>query len=134
MLTLEMIKESDLRIIEPVSAHEFGEGEIIHVRAVTARERDEYEASRVKMTNKRKNPVQIDLSDVTAKAAVLGCCHPDGTPFFKPDDADWLSQKRCLAPFLARVKKKFDELNGFDAEGEEEYVKNSEAAETSFFG
>lgn len=134
LLTKEAIRNTELNITERVDAREFGEGKYVFVRAVTAREKDKYEADRVKISRSKTRPVELDMQDVSAKAAVLGCCDENGSPMFSPEDVEWLSKKPGLAPFLARVKAAFDRVNGFDKDDEEEYLKNSETTATSVSG
>lgn len=97
----------------------------VFVRALTAREKDLYESSFIKI---RKGKRTVDMSDARARLAVLCCVQPDGTPVFKPDDVAWLTHKSAKA--LSRIYDAAKQLNEISDEDEEELIKNSEATPT----
>jgi hypothetical protein len=91
----------------------------VFVRELSAREKDQYEASLVSVKGKKRD---MNFQDMRAKMAVLVCCDENGKPIFDPDDYEWLSQKPGKP--LSRIYDTAVKLNGYSEEDEEELLKN----------
>ncbi len=99
-----------------------GEKTEVWVRAMTAREKDDWQMSLVSGKGKRRT---LDQSDMSAKLAVRVCCDENGELIFGADDWKWLTEKSGKA--LTRIFDAAAKLNGFAQadEDEEELLKNS---------
>jgi len=63
----------------------------VFVRSLTAKERDDFDVANSEAQAKGQ------LSNITARYAVLCACGPDGKPVFDPDDARQLGDQDGLA-------------------------------------
>ncbi len=129
ILTKEFARTSEGREKVLVDVSELGpagEKTEVYVRAMTAREKDEWQMSMVSGRGKKR---QLDQSDMSAKLAVRVCCNENGELIFGPDDWKWLTNKSGKA--LTKIWDAAAKLSGFDKdEDEEELVKNSETTPT----
>ena len=103
-----------------VDEHGNPERTTIFVREMSARQRDEYEASIVTVNGTKTAP---NFKDMRAKMVIAACCDADGTQIFRPEDAEFLSAKPSKV--LDRICEAARKLNDFSADTpEEELVKN----------
>lgn len=111
MSTREQILAIDDVQVVPVAVPEWGM--TVHVRSMTAGDRDRFEAS---MQGKA-------LNDIRAKLAVATVCDADGTRVFNPDDVAALSAKSAAA--LSRLFNAAAQLNHLLPGDVEALEKNS---------
>jgi hypothetical protein len=107
----EILGANDLRL-ERVETPEWGGSGFVFVRGMTARERDEYDASLLVRD-------QFSLADMRSKLASMTICDETGKRTFSKDDVDALAQKSGAA--MHRVFKTSQELSGL--------LSNAEVAE-----
>lgn len=98
----------------------------VYVREMTGRERDNFEKSLMKQTEKDGKPVmESTLEDFRAKLAVNTVCDEKGKAVFQPGDVSILS-KNMSAKWLIKIADAASKLNGITEADKEEMVKNSE--------
>lgn len=97
-----------------------GEESYIYVRELSARERDEFEASLSVGTGKK---FRLNFDNVRARLAVIACCDDSGNPVFQPEDVVWLTERP--AGVLSKIYNIVQELNNFSEDDIEDLVKNS---------
>ena len=133
MLSKEFARNSETREKTLVDVTELGpigpdgkpEKTVVWVRALTAKEKDDFENSCVR-THGRKR--KVDMSNMRARMAVLCCVDGNDNLIFGPDDWKWLTHKSAKA--LSRIFNAAKDLNDISDEDEEELLKNSEATPT----
>ncbi|MDR1181122.1 MAG: hypothetical protein LBL13_04005 [Bacteroidales bacterium] len=91
----------------------------VFVRELTAREKDDFEASLVQQRGRKQ---VTNLVDMRARMAVLVCCDESRLPIFRKEDVEWLTKKSSRP--LTRIYKAATELNDLDSEGDIETLKN----------
>ena len=107
------------RAIEAVPTPEWADADgETHVRGLSAKERDSWEADIV------RDPKKRDLSNIRAKFVVLCSCDKAGELAFKPEDAGWLGEEN--AGVIDRLWDAGRKLSGITDEDDEELVKNCE--------
>src|SRR5687767_3080486 len=103
---------------EPVPMPEWGEGVVVYVREMSARERDDYEASQLERSKKGKG-----LVNFRARLVAMTAQDEGGKRIFGDEDVD------DLGKIPARdIRKLFDvatKLNALTAEDETDLEKNS---------
>jgi hypothetical protein len=122
LLTREIITRKTTFEMVEVDVSEWddsAERTTVFVREMSARERDDYEASLV--TGKGKK-TEVNFKDMRAKLAAATCCDADGTLIFRPEDVEWLSAKPVKV--LNRICDAARKLNGLNEDDEEDTVKN----------
>ncbi len=107
-----ILSQTSLRKVK-VTIPEWG-GEV-HVRTMTAGQRDQFEATVEK----------VGTGDIRARLAVLTVCDEDGNLLFRDGDIPLLSSLSAKA--VNRVFSVATKLNGITAEDVEELKKNSQA-------
>lgn len=107
---------------------ELGEGNIVYVRQMTGRERDQFEASLLKKkTNaKGESTYEQNTEDFRAKLAVLTLCNEKGESLLQPGDYPVLSQNMS-AKRLEKIITASQKLNAITEVDKENLTKNSEA-------
>ena len=107
---------------------ELGEGNIVYVRQMTGRERDQFEASLLKKkTNaKGESTYEQNTEDFRAKLAVLTLCDEKGNSLLQPGDYPVLSQNMS-AKRLEKIIIAAQKLNAITEVDKENLTKNSEA-------
>lgn len=108
-------------------------GDFVYVRQMTARERDNLEASLTKEIRNKNGEVvrrDQDTSDFRAKIIVRTVCDEQGNNFFSDEhikfiSANWTAEK---AERIARVAMR---LNKITQEDREELEKNSEGGQAA---
>jgi hypothetical protein len=111
-----ILKQSDL-VKQIVKVPEWG-GEV-WVRGMTAKERDDFEAS---IITRRGSTQVVNMKNVRAKLAAYSICDEDGNLLFSEKDIDELAQKSATA--LQRIFEVAQVLSGITEEATEELVKN----------
>lgn len=98
--------------------------DVIYVREMTGRERDNFEKSLMKQVQKGgKTEVETTLEDFRAKLVVNTACDEKGNAIFQPGDYTILSKNKS-AKWLMKVADAASKLNGISEEDKEEMVKN----------
>lgn len=118
-LTKNAILTADDLPREPVEIREWGG--TVHVRSMSAAERDEWEASWLADDGKPKT-ARERLRNLRARLAVLVLVDEGGNRLFADEDADALGKKS--APALDKVFAVARRLNGLDAKDVDDLVKN----------
>jgi hypothetical protein len=116
-LTKEQILEASDIEIEKVDVPEWGG--FVHVKGMTAKQRDDFESSIIRQHGKVR---RVDMSDLRAKLAAKSICTPDGELIFTEKDIRALSDKSAGA--LQRVWEVAQRLSGLSDEDAEELLKN----------
>lgn len=104
--------------VERVEVPEWGD--CVHVRTLSARERDSFEASTIKV--KKDGSTTRDLANLRGRLAALVICDERGVPLFSEDDAGQLGDRSVCA--IERILKVARKLNGLDEEAVEEAKGN----------
>jgi hypothetical protein len=121
ILTRDDILASQDLTFEIVDVPEWG-GQV-RVKALTATERDAFEASMVVGTGKVQ---KVDMHNVRAKLCAYTICDMDGARLFSESDVALLGQKSAAA--LDRVYGVASRLSKITKEDVDEIVGNSESA------
>lgn len=120
----QLLKKEKLEIVEV----DLGKGDVVFVRQMTGRERDNFEQSMLRKVKKPgSNVVEYEpsIKDFRAKLAVNTLCDEEGECLMKPEDYDLLS--RNMSAFrLEKIINIAQKLNKISEEDKEEMVKNSE--------
>ena len=104
---------------EDVPLPEFGEGVVIPVWGMTARERTNFEKS---FTNKTGKTIEERIREFRERL-VMTCCRDDaGSVLFTQDDLSAIGSKR--ADVLERIVNAAQRLSGMTKEDIEDTVKN----------
>lgn len=121
VLTRELIfaRASDPLPVEQVVVPEWGGA--VYVRSLTAKERDEFEASCTKFDGKDGKP-RPQLANYRGRLAARVLCDSKGSRLFSDDDAAQLGDMAASA--LDRVVDAARKLNGMAAESIEEAKGN----------
>jgi len=129
LLTREHIQSNSTFEMVEVDVSEWGnidpktgerERTTVFVREMSARERDDYEASHLIGKGKK---ARTNFKDMRAKLAIATCCDADGNLIFTPHDVQWLSSKPVKV--LDRICDAANKINGMrQEEDEEETLKN----------
>ena len=109
----DILKASDIKI-EPVEAW----GGTVYVKGMTGKERDQFEASVIKMKGKSQD---MNLANVRAKLCVMTICDDKGVRLFADADAPLLGDKS--AQELQKVFAVAQRLSGITAEDVEELTE-----------
>lgn len=120
----QLLKKEKLEIVEV----DLGKGDVVFVRQMTGRERDNFEQSMLRKVRKPgSNVVEYEpsIKDFRAKLAVNTLCDETGECLLKPEDYDSLS--RNMSAFrLEKIINVAQRLNKITDEDKEEILKNSE--------
>jgi len=100
--------------IEPVDVPEWGG--TVHVRTLTAAERDAFDASTVKVGRNGKGEPCLD--NLRGRLGVLVICTPEGDRIFEDADAGELGRKNAAA--LDRVLEVARRMNGMATDSVED--------------
>lgn len=124
MLTREEILRLSERppTIEAVEVPEWGG--TVHVRAMTCKEKDAFEASRIRRGKDGKDVP--NLANLRGRFAALVLCDEKGNRLFGDDDAGMLGDLESCG--MERVLAVAQRLNGLTEESVKEAEGNSEAA------
>lgn len=117
ILTKEQILAADDLPRESVEVPEWG-GEVL-VRALTAGERDAFEAE---LTERRGKQIEVNLRDVRAKLCSRAICDGDGKRLFTDQEVQTLAAKSASA--LTRVFEVAQRLSGLTGADVEALTKN----------
>jgi hypothetical protein len=119
LLTKQQIINADDLRTEDIECPEWGGS--VRVRALTAKERDAYEASLMKRDGKK-----YVSNFVNARAKLVGLCLIDdgGARLFNDDEVSSLGEKSCIA--MNRVFEACQRLAGLSQEDIDDLVKKSE--------
>ena len=122
----DLLKKEELRIEEV----KLGGDDVVNVRQMTGRERDQFEQSLLKEVKGEKGETKLErsLDDFRAKLAVCTVCDQAGVLLLKSRDISLLSQNMSAAR-LEKIVNKAQALNKISEEDKENLVKNSEAAQ-----
>ena len=118
LLTLDQIRSAQTVITEDVHVPEWGG--TVRVKALTAKERDAFEAGLV--VGKGKNR-RVSIDNVRAQLVVASVVDADGKQMFKPADAEWMGDQSAAA--VARVYDVAGRLSGVSDDDVEELAGNS---------
>lgn len=106
------------RVIEDVETPEWADVDgKMYVRTISAKERDEWEASMVEDPKGKR-----DLKNIRAKFVVKAACDESGEQAFEPEDAEWLGEES--AAVIDRLWDAGRKLAGITDEDDKELVKN----------
>lgn len=111
-----ILAASDLTTIE-VEVPEWNG--IVLVRALTGRERDEFEASILERRGKRMEP---NVANIRAKLVVKCCVGEDGQRLFTDQDANALGEHSAAA--VNRIYEAASKLSGLTDEDVEDLAEN----------
>lgn len=121
MLTRESLLKRDVLEIVKV---QLTKDEIIHVRQMTGRERDNFEQSLIKEVRKGKEiTYERSLRDFRAKLAVNTICDEKGDLILRPNDYEMLS-KNMSAAKLEKIINEAQKINKISEEDKDGLVKN----------
>ena len=128
---MEILDRSKLLAKEELEKVEvqLSETEIVFVRQMTGRERDNWEQSLRKETRDKKGTVvgyDIALNDFRAKLAVCTVCDAEGKLLLSMSDYPLLSQNMSAFK-LEKIINAAQKLNAISEEDKEALVKNLEA-------
>lgn len=118
LLTLDQIRNAPTVITEDVPVPEWGG--TVRVKALTAKERDAFEAGLV--VGKGKNR-RVSIDNVRAQLVAASVVDADGKQMFKPADAEWLGDQSAAA--INRVYEVAGRLSGVSDDDVEELAGNS---------
>lgn len=120
LLTADDILNTTDIVTEKVECPEWGG--YVYVRALTARERDTYEASLVKQT--KRNKATVDKSNIRAKLCIKACVksETDHTPLFTQAHLEQLALKSSKP--IDRIFSAAARLSGISDVEDEEEIKN----------
>ena len=132
-LTKEQILKADDVAIEAVKVPEWGSGDVeacVFVRGLTGTQRDNFEGSRVSVTDggQKKRKVRLNHENTRANLLAMSLCDERGTLLFTLDDVIDLGRKSALA--LDRCFDVAQRLSGMGEQNAEITLKNSEADQT----
>jgi hypothetical protein len=126
-----LLKKQKLAVVQVnLGPDENGEEQIVFVREMTGRDRDNFEQSILKARKNNKGVIEgYDqvLSDFRAKLAVTTLCDAEGNLLLLPEDASTLSESISISK-LEIIVEAAQKLNKITDKDKEELVKNSEAA------
>jgi len=107
---------------------DLGGNQIVFVRQMTGREREQFENLLVKKISKGGKVVdyQQSMGDFRAKLAVNCLCDEKGKNLMQPGDYATLSQNMSASK-LTKIADAAGKLNGITEEDKEELVKNSDS-------
>lgn len=91
----------------------------VFVKGMTAKERDDFEASIIRMNGKVR---KVDMRDLRAKLVSKSICDKDGKLLFDEKDIKELGEKSASA--VQRIFTVAQELSGLTDEDAEELLKN----------
>ena len=103
---------------EPVDVPEWGG--VVHVRPLTAGERDQFESSNVRVGPDGKP--SVDMTNYRARLVCLAACDEKGKRLFVDYDANEIGRQDAAA--VDRVFEAAQRLNGMGAKASEEIRKN----------
>lgn len=105
---------------EDVPIPELGEGAVIPVWGMTARERTAFEKS---FTGKQGQTLDARIAEFRERLVVACCRNDDGSQIFTPADVSEIGQKR--ADVIERIVNAAQRLSGMTKGDIEDTVKNS---------
>lgn len=105
------ILEQPTLVTEVLVVPEWGGGKI-RLKMLSAKERDDFESSMVKVT--RGGRQQLNNENFRARLVQLAACHEDGSPFFTKHDIKTLGG--LPAAGLQRVFNKINEMSAMTEE------------------
>ncbi len=123
LLTREnLLKKEELKTVQV----DLGGNQIVFVRQMTGREREQFENLLVKKIMRKGKVVDYHqaMGDFRAKLAVNTLCDKDGKNLMRPEDFATLSQNMS-AYKLTKIADAAGKLNGITDEDKEDMVKNS---------
>lgn len=112
----DILGASDIQI-KKVKIPEWGGH--VYVKGMTAKERDDFEASIIRMNGKVR---KVDMRDLRAKLVSKSICDEDGKLLFDEKDIKELGEKSASA--VQRIFTVAQELSGLTDEDAEELLKN----------
>lgn len=118
------IASAPARRKDDVPLPEYGEGCVIPVWGMTARERTEFEKS---FTGKSGKALDDRVKEFRERLVLACCKNDDGVAIFTPEDVAALGNTR--ADVLERIVNKCQELSGMSNADIEDTVKNSGATQ-----
>lgn len=123
----ELLEKMELEIVQVP----LGNGNFVYVRQMTGRERDQFEASLVKMKESPGGVVTVERAteDFRAKLAVNTLCDEKGVNLLKPEDFSQLSQNISAAR-LEVIINAAQKLNAITEEDKAALVKNLEGGQS----
>jgi hypothetical protein len=124
LLSRQQILDADDRKRERVSVPEWG-GEVF-VQGLTAKDRDEFEASCLVRNGKKRD---FTMQNIRAKLVCRCIVDEQGQPMFSVEDIHQLSQKSAAA--MTRVFQVAQRLSGLGDDDLEELTKNSETDQSA---
>jgi hypothetical protein len=127
LLTREsLLRKEKLKTVEV----DLGEGQIVYVRQMTGREREQFESLLVKKIMKGGKVIDYRqaMDDFRAKLAVNCLCDAKGINLMRPEDYATLSQNMS-AYKLTKIADAAGKLNGITEEDKEDLVKNSDGVQ-----
>ena len=109
---------------------DLGDGEFVFIRQMSAREKDRFEQSLVKIIETRKGTdYKRSLEDFRAKLVVVTACDEKGNLLLHPEDVATLSTSMS-ADKIEKLVNVAQKLNNITDEDKEGLVKNSEATQS----
>jgi hypothetical protein len=124
LLTRQQILDADDRRKERIAVPEWG-GDV-YVQGLTAKDRDEFEASCLVRNGKKRD---FTMQNIRAKLVCRCIVDEQGQPMFSVEDIHQLSQKSAAA--MTRVFQAAQRLSGLGDEDFDELAKNSETDQKS---
>lgn len=120
-----LLKKEELKVVKV----DLGNKEIVYVRQMTGRERDQFEQLFLRKVKKAgKIDYEQTLDDFRAKLAVNTLCDEKGVKILNPADYSTLSENMG-AIRLMKIADAAGKLNGISEEDKEELVKNSDGVQ-----
>lgn len=110
---------------------EFGGGDFVYVRQMSARAKDRWEQSLLQQVTGADGKIDYvrSLDDFKAKLAVATVCNEKGDLILSPEDFDVLSEN-MTASKMEKIIDAAQKLNRIDEADKEAMVKNSESDQT----
>jgi len=104
---------------------DLGNENVIYVKQMTGKERDDFEQSvlRTKKDAKGKTEYEAVVEDFRTKLIVKTACDEKGNLIFNVDDARTLSQNMS-AKTIDKIVEASQELNGISEKDKEDLIKN----------
>ena len=120
-----LLKKEELKVVKV----DLGNKEIVYVRQMTGRERDQFEQLfLMKIKKAGKIDYEQTLDDFRAKLAVNTLCDEKGVKILNPADYSTLSENMG-AIRLMKIADAAGKLNGISEEDKEDLVKNSDGVQ-----
>lgn len=131
LLTREqLLKKDNLKIVKV----DLGNNEFVYVKQMTAKERDQFEASIIEAVQDKQGRTidyKQNLADFRAKLAVCSICDEKGNLLLKPADYKTLSENISAAK-LEKIVNVIQKINGMTEEDQENLLKNSAGGQKEY--